>query len=248
MFDRFSQSKIWQNYDTSADIKKKALRIAEIIPSEVRTILDVGCGNGIITNELSSRWDVTGLDNSAQALEFVKTKKVLASALSIPFEDKSFDLVISSEMLEHMNQVDLERAVNEIVRTAKKYILITVPNQENLQSSMVKCPNCSFVFHAWHHLQSFSKKKIENLFGSGLRLIHFETAGSCQQQWIPFLLKAKQLLGQWMNPGKETVCPDCGNNEFNKSHSNILIKIINFLNLLLSGHKPYWQILLFEKL
>lgn len=247
MPDRFSLDRTWINYDSTDSIRQKALRMMELIPEDVKTILDVGCGNGIITNELSSKWDVTGLDSSASALEYVKSKKIQAYATKIPFENSSFDLVLSSELLEHLKDEDLNKAVQEISRIACKYIIISVPNQEYLDVSSVKCPKCSSIYHAWQHLQSFSKGDIERLFLPEFRLIHYETTGVLIKNWIPALLKMKHNLGQWMHPGETAVCPVCGNTVFPPYKKNIFTKAVNFLNLLLSTRKPYWQILLFEK-
>ena len=247
MPDRFSHSAAWIDYDQDGEIEKKALRLTELIPQEVKTILDVGCGNGIITNLLAEKWDVTGLDSSPGALEHVKGEKVLASATQIPFDDNSFDLVLSSEMLEHLNDTDLQQAVSEISRTADKYVLISVPHQEYLPVSHARCPQCKTVYHAWQHLQSFDKSRIERLFSPGFKLVHSETAGAMQKQWIPFLLKLKRALGQWMHPGEKAACPVCGNTVFPKSKKNLLTKAVNFLNLVLSGRRPYWQILLLTR-
>lgn len=247
MFDRFSHSSTWIDYDADNEIHNKANRISELIPDDVKTILDVGCGNGIITNLLAEKWDVTGLDSSREALEHVKTEKVLSSATDLPFDDKSYDLVLSSEMLEHLNDSDLAQAIAEIVRVARKYVLITVPNSEYLPISHTKCPKCSTVFHAWHHLQSFDRIRMANYFTQHFKLEHYETSGARQKQWIPFLLKLKHSQGQWMHPGDTGVCPACGNTVFPKYKKNLLTKAVNFLNLMLSGGKPYWQMFLFEK-
>ncbi len=247
MFDRFNQSGTWIDYDSDREIQKKALRIAELMPSDVKTVLDVGCGNGIITNLLIEKYDVTGLDSSLEALENVKAKKVLSSASELPFPDNSYDLVLSSEMLEHLTDNELNKVRNEIVRVARKYIMITVPESEYLPRSYCKCPNCDAIFHVWQHLQSFSKSRLESLFLRDFKILHYETLGSRQKQWIPQLISLKHALGQWMHPGAKGICPVCGNIYFPKNRKNLLTKAVNFLNLVLSGHKSYWQLLLFEK-
>lgn len=247
MFDRFNQSNTWIDYDSDQEIQKKAKRIAELIPYGVKTILDVGCGNGIITNLLNEKYEVTGLDSSKEALEHVKAKKVLSSAAEIPFADNSYDLVLSSEMLEHLTDDELAKVRNEIVRVARKYVMITVPDSEYLPRSYCKCPNCSSIFHVWHHLQSFSRSRLESLFSPHCKIVHYETLGARQKQWIPLLISLKHALGQWMHPGTKGICPICGNTKFPKNRKNLLTKAVNFLNLVLSGHKAYWQLLLFEK-
>jgi hypothetical protein len=97
-------------------------------------------------------------------LKAVKVSKLLASATDIPFADNSFDLAFSSEMLEHLSSPDLEKAAREMVRVARKYLLISVPNREQLGKSMVKCKVCAEVYHAYGHLHSFTDSSLRGLF------------------------------------------------------------------------------------
>jgi ubiquinone/menaquinone biosynthesis C-methylase UbiE len=245
--NRFEHSDTWRNYDPDDLIKKKSTYIQKFIPSEVKTIIDVGCGNGIITNELSKKWDVTGLDSSSEALQFLNCPAIKASATDIPLQDCSFDLAFSSEMLEHLTNTDLQRAVLELKRISRKYILVTVPNQEYLEASNTKCPNCLVVFNVCSHLQSFSSKRMSKLFKPEFLCIEVKKFGPSQQKWIPLLLRARQALGQWMHPGPVALCPNCSNTVFPPSKKSIVTKIINGLNYILSGKKSYWQIMLLEK-
>ena len=108
-----------------------------MMPGTVRTILDVGCGDGALTVRLAEEWDVTGADMSAVALEHVKTAAVQASATDLPFADGSFDLVLSSEMLEHLSPGDYGRAISEMSRVTRRYLLLTVPYREDLRFRQV---------------------------------------------------------------------------------------------------------------
>lgn len=49
------------------------------------------------------------------------------SAYELPYEDSSFDLVVCTEVLEHLDQP--AKVLNEVLRTSKKYVLISVPNE-----------------------------------------------------------------------------------------------------------------------
>lgn len=89
-------------------------------------ILDVGCGGGILAEELARRGaDVTGIDFSVSSLAAANRHAAKASvrpavryaacdALSLPFADASFDAVVSSDFLEHVP--DLGRCVREMSR------------------------------------------------------------------------------------------------------------------------------------
>jgi len=66
-------------------------------------ILDAGCGTGAVMGYLADYGTVTGLDYSAQALEFCRQRRrerlVQASALYLPYCDETFDLVASFDVI-----------------------------------------------------------------------------------------------------------------------------------------------------
>jgi hypothetical protein len=50
-----------------------------------------------------------------------------ASILDMPFADGAFDLVWNEGVLEHFQPADYQKAISEMVRVTRKYILIDVP-------------------------------------------------------------------------------------------------------------------------
>lgn len=69
-------------------------------------ILDLGCGTGKILNILKQFGETTGLDSSAKAIAYAKSKGagtiVLGDATKLPFKKESFDAVTAMELLEHI--------------------------------------------------------------------------------------------------------------------------------------------------
>lgn len=49
------------------------------------------------------------------------------SIYKLPYKDNSFDLVVCTEVLEHLDAPP--KVLNEILRTSRKYVLISVPNE-----------------------------------------------------------------------------------------------------------------------
>jgi ubiquinone/menaquinone biosynthesis C-methylase UbiE len=76
-------------------------------------ILDVGCAESYIKKYIS---DYTGIDIEEVNLEKEK----------IPFSDNTFDLVLCSHVLEHIENIDI--VFKELLRVSKKYVLILLPN------------------------------------------------------------------------------------------------------------------------
>ena len=90
------------------------------------TFLDIGCGAGLLTNDLANRGVqcVAGIDLSHGSLEQAalsdKTGRVTylyAKAESLPFEDRSFDAVAAMDLLEHVE--DPQQVIAEAARVLK---------------------------------------------------------------------------------------------------------------------------------
>ncbi len=99
-----------------------------------RTILDVGCGEGFVAAFLKRclpEAEITGVDLSDAALAYARqhfgelATFQQADIYRLPFPDRSFDTVVCSEVLEHLD--DPDRAVGELKRVARRYVVITVP-------------------------------------------------------------------------------------------------------------------------
>lgn len=245
----FHDNKIWQNYDSTGFISKKVEFIKKIIPFDVNSIIDLGCGNGLITNELNELYNrVVGVDISKEALSFIKGKSICCNCNSIPVENNSFDLVFSSEMLEHLENDTLSTTIEEMKRISSKYILITVPNNEILISSFLKCNNCGNKFHQSGHLQKLSIQKLTKFFGKDYLKVNSGYFGPVVSRKYEILSTFKfNFLNQSIMPGKFAICPECLNTNFKLPKSNIITKSINFINNYTTGSKKYWIFVLLKK-
>jgi 2-polyprenyl-3-methyl-5-hydroxy-6-metoxy-1,4-benzoquinol methylase len=124
-----------------------------------RLVLDAGCGYGAFSIELAQKKCRLISIDIVQEL----TKKTVsrtnqsgsvADAMNLPFRDEAFEIVISSEMVEHTPDPTL--AVLELVRVLKRngYLIITTPNR-----------NWQFIVRtaSFLHLRNFNG--IENFLG-----------------------------------------------------------------------------------
>lgn len=106
-------------------------------------VLDVGCGKGFLLFEFTRAFPgvrTAGLDISRYALEHakpeVKPRLLRGSATRLPFPDHSFDLVVSINTLHNLYLPDLDAALREIERVARRHKYIVMDSYRNEQEKV----------------------------------------------------------------------------------------------------------------
>lgn len=173
---------------------------AKLFPEKVGSLLDVGCGTCFYFPLLAPHAErLTGIDLCIpmldQARELIQAKGITnceireSSALELPFEDASFDVVHSWDFLHHVP--DVHRAAAEIERVLKpggRYIAVE-PNVMN--------PSITH-YHARRRVEwgLFSKNQFSNkrTFGK-----HFDVAISYDNTIISFLNERTWKLWKAIN-------------------------------------------------
>jgi len=165
--------KLWQYFKFRA--------ISRALPKKTERLLDIGCADGYFLKKVGDflpKTKIYGVDISeklirAGKLKYPKINFVVADAHALPFKDKQFDLVLSTESLEHF--LSPSKALSEMKRVTKPRgkIIIELDSGSFL---------FRFIFGIWvrflkgrvwrnAHLQSFDIQKLENLFAkNGLRV------------------------------------------------------------------------------
>ena len=143
-----------------------AAMLARFTPSATRpTILDIGCGTGAIMEFVASLgYKVEGIDLTEEALRHCREKNLsvkLGRAEQIPYPDNSFDIIIASDVLEHvLDDAAAVREVGRVLRPGGRFIA-TVPAHQAL-----------FSYHdkALHHVRRYGKKQFARTLGAHLTL------------------------------------------------------------------------------
>lgn len=225
----YNSTEIWKQ-EPSVKQLTMVNDVLNLVPKDVKKILDIGCGNGLITNSLPQDIYVCGLDISEEALKYVQREKIVGSIENLPFEDEEIDLVLSTDTIEHLPPEVLENGICEIQRVASKYVLIAVPYKENLEYAQTKCKKCSTRFHVNWHIHSFDVQKIYKLFDEDkFRLRKISFSGDPWPYYFQSIDEVERLLNNTYVNWDEAICPTCGTLQNNK--------ISNELKLPLSKYK-----------
>ena len=130
----------------------------------ISTVLDVGCGTGISSDFFSQKgFRVTGADPSKSLIENNESGQkhsefVVASAERLPFEDSSFDLVVSFTAIQNFE--DIEQGLKEIRRVGKQKWLLTYLKGTRHEQDIRECIRQVFGGLDLSELSTSSKDRI----------------------------------------------------------------------------------------
>lgn len=140
---------------------------------QISSILEAGCGEGHFTNFLqkvftTSRidaFDVSSVVIEQANLKYGNINFHKGSIYSIESKDAQYDLVVASEVLEHLESP--EKALNELLRVSSGYVLITVPHEPIWRIlNLCRLKYIKRMGNTPGHIQHWSKRSIKNLIKS----------------------------------------------------------------------------------
>ncbi len=147
--------------------------ISNIKDLRIESALDVGCGEGFTLNKLSEN----KIGKKLEGVDFLKTaidtgkrvhphlKLKVGNIYHLPYKDNSFDLVICTEVLEHLE--DPKKALSELTRVSKKYLLLSVPNEPFFRlANFLRGKNLSRLGNDIEHIHHWSSKSFQEFVGN----------------------------------------------------------------------------------
>lgn len=132
-----------------------------------KKVLDAGVGEGLFLSTVSTTEKV-GIELSRirvrRAKELFPNLKIqVGDVRNMPYNDNSFDLIVCSEVLEHVD--GYEKAIEEFKRCLKPngYLILSFPNEFTV--SLGRLLLLKFPIHEIDHVNSIKPKDIEKLLG-----------------------------------------------------------------------------------
>jgi SAM-dependent methyltransferase len=135
---------VYRKYDTRNPLARRVVGrfLAELdallAPLAPADLLDVGCGEGFVTEHLAARLPqgarVVGLDRDVPKLRdawaahnAARIELITGDAHALPFDDGAFEVVTLIEMLQLV--ADPHQALAEALRVARRAVVVTVPEE-----------------------------------------------------------------------------------------------------------------------
>ncbi len=135
--------------------------LAELLLERPRCVLDLGCGDGHVTRELSRRgfWAI-GVD-----IQRAVGPQVVSRVESLPFRNETFDLVLLVLVLMHVPRAEF--TMREIRRVMKRgaTLLIAVGNRQSFTGLAVREGSPRFLNERipYHYYRSYNRRQLKEL-------------------------------------------------------------------------------------
>jgi len=135
------------------------------VKGTVKSAFEIGCGEGYVTGFISQMGiPVMGSDVSPRIIEIARKNHpgINFSVLSIydlHTISTTYDMVVANEVLEHLSNPD--EAMKEIKKIARKYILISVPNEPFFRvANIVRLKYLKDMGNTPGHINHWSKRSL----------------------------------------------------------------------------------------
>lgn len=180
-----NQQVIWDHFQNEGvDAFRHSSPRIEFLADRLRPrerALNIGIGSAELEQRAIGKGvEMYALDPSERAIENVRRtlgmgeRAQVGFSQDIPFPDNSFDVVVMTEVLEHLPHDVFAATLVELRRVLIPHgrLIGTVPAREVLDDSIIVCPNCEHQFHRWGHERSFDMKSLAEVLSDDLEVRH----------------------------------------------------------------------------
>jgi len=138
-------------------------------------LLDIGCGRGFITNEISKEFrhaEISAMDYSISAIEQAYSKFqgidfIVADAFALPYSKEYFDIVVMNNLFEHVTDpIGLLRQVKNVLKPYG-YIVISTPSRYRIENITRKILGQPVKLKSKNHVTEYS-------VGQVVEILNFE--------------------------------------------------------------------------
>lgn len=192
----------------------------------IKTVLDIGCGTGILVNVLSRRgYIVDGIDISLEAIEFAKSHRKGNFYLSSieGFRSKyKYDLVIATQLIEHLRNpesllINVKRLLN-----LGGYVYVETPNLYSWNKRSIWRRRIGGMFYGTDHRICYTTRSLSVLLrDNGLKICKILTKTYSPTIFVEIITTFISAFTKKSENVKELVASDVTNNKGKNLFKNI---------------------------
>ncbi len=242
-------------YRASAREQERIADILASIPKEYSSVLDIGARDGYISNLLTRVFAaVTALDLETPEVSNERVVAVKGDITKLDFPDNAFDVVVCTEVIEHIPTYLLEQACREASRVAKRAVLVGVPYKQDRRTGATHCVFCGRENPCWGHVNDFDEAKLKRLF-EGLTPIRTSFVGQTKDRTnaVSAYLMCK-ARNPWGTYEQDEACVHCGKKLIHPNGRTVIesayarvASTLNYTQSLFIPRRPIWIHMVFQK-
>ena len=154
-----------------------------VAASPIKTVLEVGVGEGFISGYLSEHFpdiDFCGVELNPDDVvrlkeKFPRVEAHVGNIYELDFLDRQFDLVICAEVLEHVDQP--QRAITQLRQRTGGHAIFSVPHEPwFMLSNLARGKNIQRLGNDIEHINHFGKRSFRELLESEFEVLELTTA------------------------------------------------------------------------
>ncbi len=146
---------------------ERIANLLALVPRRIESALDIGARDGFISKLLAKRLPrVTALDLEVPLIDDDRIVCIKGDLRALDLPHASADLVVCSEVLEHIAPEHLATACSELSRVSRRYVLVGVPFKQDTRVGRTTCAACGRVNPPWGHVNRFDEFGLRSLFPS----------------------------------------------------------------------------------
>ena len=132
----------YNNYDDLQRWISYYYQIDNILKLNPKSVLEIGVGNKTNYNYLKDKVKITSCDFDKNL-----NPDIVGDIRNLPIKDKTYDVVCAFEVLEHIPFSDFEKALKELKRISKKYVIISIPYSSIYFNNAFRFPLIGRIFN-----------------------------------------------------------------------------------------------------
>jgi SAM-dependent methyltransferase len=212
--DLYERGGVWDKPLTLGQSRMLSALI-DFWPSNIHSVLDVGSGDGKVAAKLAAavRAHFRALDGSAEALRLNPLPSILADATDLSAYDGDYDLVMATDILEHLDGEVEAKTLRNIFATARDCVALAVPFREFRPEATAKCASCSQLYHVNWHQRSYTALELIGRVPDGWVVGGIVLTGEHWTTVPPPVTLWKRASGRAFSQWAEAMCPHCGSGE-----------------------------------